>query len=77
MKAMAQTLYSSHMHIVFSTKNRFNFIRPEIEDELFGYIGGVVRNYKGVLLKAGGTSNVFVGFHPTLLYLSLSGTLVH
>ena len=54
---MAQTLYSSYMHIVFSTKNRFNFIQPEIEDELYAYIGGVVRNYKDVLLKAGGTSN--------------------
>ena len=57
MKAMAQTLYSCYMHIVFSTKNRFNFIQPEIEDELYGYIGGVVRNYKGVLIKAGGTAN--------------------
>lgn len=54
---MAQTLYSIYMHIVFSTKNRFDFIQPEIEDELYAYIGGIVRNYKGVLLKAGGTSN--------------------
>ena len=45
------------MHIVFSTKNRLNFIQPDVEDELYAYIGGVVRNYKGVLLKAGGTSN--------------------
>lgn len=54
---MAQTLFSSYMHIVFSTKNRFNFIQPEIEDELYAYIGGIIRNYKGVLLAAGGTSN--------------------
>lgn len=57
MSTMAQTLYSSYLHIVFSTKKRFNFIQPEIEDELYAYIGGVVRNYKGALLKAGGTSN--------------------
>jgi putative transposase len=45
------------MHIVFSTKNRFNFIQPEIEDELYAYFGGIIRNYEGVLLAAGGTSN--------------------
>lgn len=54
---MAQTLFSSYFHIVYSTKNRFAFIEPEIEDELYAYIGGVVRNFVGKLLKAGGTSN--------------------
>jgi len=57
MTAMAQTLFSCYIHIAFSTKNRFNFIQPEIEDELYAYIGGIIRNYKGVLLQAGGTSN--------------------
>src|SRR5438876_161053 len=57
MTTMAQTLYSSYMHIVFSTKNRFNFIQPDIEDELYAYIGGIVRNYRGTLLQAGRTSN--------------------
>jgi len=54
---MAQTLYSSYMHVVFSTKNRVKLITPEIEDELYAYIGGIVRNYKGALLGAGGTSD--------------------
>ncbi len=45
------------MHIVFSTKNRFEFINPDVEDELYAYLGGVIRNFKGVLLKAGGTAN--------------------
>jgi REP element-mobilizing transposase RayT len=54
---MAQTLFSSYMHIVFSTKNRVKLIQPEIEQELFAYIGGVVRNYKGSLLAAGGAPN--------------------
>ena len=53
---MAQTLFSSYFHIVFSTKNRFPFIEPEIEDELYAYIGGVVRNFDGKLLSAGGDS---------------------
>ena len=54
---MAQTLFSSYFHIVFSTKNRFDFIQPEIEDDLFAYIGGIIRNLDGKLLNAGGTSN--------------------
>ena len=54
---MAQTLFSSYFHIVFSTKNRFDFIQPEIEDELFAYMGGIIRNFDGRLLKADGTSN--------------------
>lgn len=54
---MAQTLFQSYFHIVFSTKNRFGFIQPEIEDELFAYMGGIVRTFDGKLLTAGGTSN--------------------
>ncbi|HQX56631.1 MAG TPA: IS200/IS605 family transposase [Pyrinomonadaceae bacterium] len=54
---MAQTLFQSYFHIVFSTKNRFRFIEPDIEDELYAYNGGIVRNYDGKLLSAGGDSN--------------------
>jgi REP element-mobilizing transposase RayT len=55
--AMAQTLFNSYFHIVFSTKNRFDFIQPEIEGELFAYMGGVIKNFDGRLLTANGTSN--------------------
>ncbi|MBL8123856.1 MAG: IS200/IS605 family transposase [Pyrinomonadaceae bacterium] len=54
---MAQTLFSSYFHIVFSTKNRFRFIDPEIEDELYAYIGGILRNHDGKLLSAGGDAD--------------------
>jgi putative transposase len=54
---MAQTLISCYLHIVFSTKNRVAMIDPEIENDLFAYIGGIVRNFDGKLLKGGGTSN--------------------
>lgn len=54
---MAQMLFSSYFHIVYSTKNRFGFIEPEFEDELYAYVGGIVRSFDGKLLKAGGTSN--------------------
>jgi len=54
---MAQTLVKLYIHIVFSTKNRANLIQPEIEDELFSYIGGISNNNKSKLLAANGTAN--------------------
>ena len=54
---MAQTLYSAYFHIVFSTKNRYDFILPEIEEELYAYMGGIIRGFDGRLVSAGGTSN--------------------
>jgi REP element-mobilizing transposase RayT len=54
---MAQTIFSSYYHIVFSTKNRFDFIHVDLEDELYAYMGGIVRNKDGRLLKGGGTAN--------------------
>ena len=41
----------------FSTKNRENFIAPEIEKELFAYVGGILRKHESVLLAANGTEN--------------------
>ena len=54
---MAQTLFSCYLHIVFSTKNRVQMIDSAIENDLFAYMGGIVRNFDGKLLKAGGTSD--------------------
>jgi REP element-mobilizing transposase RayT len=68
---MAQTLFSSYFHIVFSTKNRFDFIRPEIEDDLFAYMGGIIRNFDGKLLNAGGMPN-----HDHLLVSMIKNQLV-
>ncbi|MFT3745700.1 MAG: IS200/IS605 family transposase [Pyrinomonadaceae bacterium] len=54
---MAQTITSFLYHVVFSTKNRVAMIRPEIEDELFAYIGGILNNYDSKLIIGNGTSN--------------------
>ena len=54
---MAQTLFSAYFHIVFSTKNRFDLIHPDVEAELYAYIGGIIREFDGKLLAAGGTAN--------------------
>ncbi|HEV8591832.1 MAG TPA: IS200/IS605 family transposase [Pyrinomonadaceae bacterium] len=54
---MAQTLVSSYFHIVFSTKNRFNFIPPDLEYDLYGYIGGILNNLDSKLIVGNGTPN--------------------
>ena len=54
---MAQTLVQIFIHVVFSTKNRANMITPEIEPELFAYIGGIAANNKSKLVAANGTEN--------------------
>jgi REP element-mobilizing transposase RayT len=46
-----------HVHIVFSTKGRLPTIRKEICERLYAYIGGIIRNQKGALIAAGGTSD--------------------
>ncbi len=54
---MAQTLVQIFIHVVFSTKNRVEMIAPEIESELFAYIGGIATNNNSKLVAAGGTAN--------------------
>ncbi len=54
---MAQTLVSLMVHVIFSTKNRETFITPEIEPELFAYLGGILKNHESRLLDAGGTAD--------------------
>ncbi len=53
---MSQTLTNLLVHIIFSTRNRARLITPEIEPDLFAYIGGILRNHESRLLDAGGTS---------------------
>jgi REP element-mobilizing transposase RayT len=42
------------LHLVFSTKNRANLIKPEIQSRLYEYIGGIVRSERGTLYAIGG-----------------------
>jgi putative transposase len=66
---MPQSLVKILIHAVFSTKNRADLIIPEIEDNLFGYMSGIVENNKSKLILANGTEN-----HIHLL-ISLGKTL--
>jgi putative transposase len=54
---MPQSLVRILVHVCFSTKNRVDLINPEIENELFGYLHGIVENNKSKLILANGTTN--------------------
>ena len=54
---MASTLTNLLYHIVFTTRKRQNLIIPALSVELYPYIGGIIREEKGKLLKIGGTLN--------------------
>ena len=52
---MAHT-YAKHLyHCIFSTKDRRGCIDPPIRERLYGYIGGILRQRGGRLVKTGGT----------------------
>lgn len=51
---MPSTHLSLHYHLVFSTKNRIPFIRPEWKSDLHAYLGGIVKGIKGVPVAIGG-----------------------
>ena len=54
---MPNTYTNLLFHIVYSTKYRKPLIRPPWQDELYGYMGGIIRDEKGILLVAGGMAD--------------------
>jgi REP element-mobilizing transposase RayT len=51
---MAGTYTKLLYHVVFSTKGRRQLLTAAIEEDLYAYVGGVIRNHEGGLLAAGG-----------------------
>ena len=51
---MGTTLTNLIYHLVFSTKHRAPLIGPDLQIDLYAYIGGTIRGEGGVLLTAGG-----------------------
>ena len=54
---MAQSLSNVLLHIVFSTKNRQNWIQPDIESELYRYLAATCRSFDCPAIQIGGTEN--------------------
>jgi putative transposase len=66
---MANTYSQIYLHFVFSTKNREPFIRPDIEQRVWAYIGGVAKHHGIVPIQIGGIDNhvhALVGSPTTL-----------
>ncbi|HYE71806.1 MAG TPA: IS200/IS605 family transposase [Blastocatellia bacterium] len=51
---MANTYTSLYYHLIFSTKNRVTWIRPEIQENVWAYIGGIARHHRLTALQIGG-----------------------
>jgi putative transposase len=45
------------LHLIFSTKDRRPLITPEIRDDLFAYLGGIIREMRGTALIINGTAD--------------------
>jgi putative transposase len=54
---MSQSLADIILHIVFSTKERYPWIKPDIEEELYQYICGVCRNLDCPVIKINGVED--------------------
>ena len=51
---MANTYSQLFYHVIFSTKRREPLISADLRDDLYAYIGGIVRGRKSVLVEIGG-----------------------
>jgi putative transposase len=54
---MSQSFVQIYIHIVFHTKDNAKLIRVDIENELFSYLCGILKNHKSIPLQIGGTSD--------------------
>lgn len=55
------------LHVVFSTKYRKPWLHEKWRDDLYAYIGGIVKDHKSILLKAGGIEDhvhLLLRIHP-------------
>ena len=50
---MADTYTSLFCHFVFGIKNRVGYIKPEIEQRLWEYIGGIARENPNYVVSPG------------------------
>ena len=66
---MANTFTSLHYHVIFSTKNREPWIRPDIESRVWSCLGGIARENDMKAILIGGIENhvhLLLGLPPTV-----------
>src|SRR5512133_2742260 len=54
---MAHSFTQLYVHLVFSTKKREHTILPEIQTELYSYMGGILNNIECVPIQIGGITD--------------------
>jgi putative transposase len=65
-------------HVIFSTKCRIPLITNNLQDELYRYIGGIIRAEGGVSLEIGGISDhvhLLVKFKPAISVSEMLGRI--
>jgi Transposase IS200 like len=72
---MPSTHSSLHIHIVFSTKERFPFIHPEWKRDLHAFLGGCLKRLDAFPQEIGGVADhvhLLIGIKPVnpLVYAS-------
>ena len=63
------TYASLTYHLVFSTKYRQRRIDASFKEDLYSYIGGIIRGEKGHLIEIGGMKDhvhILAGFSATI-----------
>jgi putative transposase len=54
---MSQSYVKLYVHVVFHTKNNIGFIKETKADELYSYLGGILKNLNSIPIQIGGTSD--------------------
>jgi REP-associated tyrosine transposase len=54
---MPQTCGNIILHLIFSTKQRLQLIKPEIRADLFAYLGGIIYQVRGTAVIVNGTAD--------------------
>jgi putative transposase len=54
---MPHTFDNILLHMIFSTHRRRPLIKPEFRDDLFAYLGGIIREMDGAALIINGTAD--------------------
>ena len=77
---MSSTHLSLHVHIVFSTKNRFPFIAEDLRPRLHAFLGGAVRTVGAVPQCVGGTNDhvhLLIGIRATHCVADIARDIKH
>jgi putative transposase len=77
---MSSTHLSLHVHIVFSTKHRFPFIRDEWRERLYAFLGGAIRTAGAIPESVGGTNDhvhLLIGIRATHCVADIARDIKH